>query len=79
MIFTRSLSDLGGRYEGKTGLSQILSGFEEYSHSIRRKRTQNLAKSGFSAVDQAKSDRLLGEIWNADISAACWGKPGDRG
>ncbi len=32
--FTRSLSDLGGRYEGKTGLSQILSGFEENSRSI---------------------------------------------
>ncbi len=31
---TRSLSDLGGRYEGKTGLSQILSGFEENSRSI---------------------------------------------
>jgi hypothetical protein len=30
----RSLSDLGGRYEGKTGLSQILSSFKENSYSI---------------------------------------------
>ena len=29
-----SLSDLGGRQEGKTGLSQILSSFKENSRSI---------------------------------------------
>ena len=32
--FARSLSDLGGRHEDKSGLSQILSSFKENSYSI---------------------------------------------
>ena len=34
VVYTGSLSDLGGRHEEKAGLSQILSSYKENSYSI---------------------------------------------
>jgi hypothetical protein len=48
-----SLSGLGARSEGTTGLRWFLSSFETNSHSIQRKRTQKMAKAGFAAVGQS--------------------------
>ena len=48
----RSLSGSTDRSEGKSGWSQIFRSFEANSETIKRKRAGNLARSGFSAVDQ---------------------------
>src|SRR5699024_9144288 len=54
----RSLSDLGDCDEGMPGLRPIWCSFEANSAAMQRKRAPNRTKSGVSAVDHHKSDRL---------------------